>query len=36
MGGFLVWWRQNLPGLHNAALDDTGAPMKNWWPFLYY
>jgi hypothetical protein len=31
-----VWWRQNLPGLANTALDDAGLPMRNWWPFLFY
>jgi hypothetical protein len=36
MGGFLVWWRQNMPGLNNTALDDDGNPMLNWWPFLFY
>jgi hypothetical protein len=36
MGPFLVWWRQNLPGLANTALDDAGLPMRNWWPFLFY
>jgi hypothetical protein len=36
MGPFLVWWRQNLPGRHSAALDDGGAPMLSFWPFLYY
>ena len=36
MGQFTVWWRQNLPGLDNHAIDDDGLPMLNWWPFLYY
>ena len=36
MGGFLIWWRQNMPGLNNMALDDDGNPMLNWWPFLFY
>jgi hypothetical protein len=36
MGGFLIWWRQNIPGLNNTALDDEGNPMLNWWPFLFY
>jgi hypothetical protein len=35
-GGFLMWWRQNVPGLDNRALDDASQPMLNWWPFLYY
>jgi hypothetical protein len=25
-----------MPGLANTAYDDTGAAMKNWWPFLFY
>jgi hypothetical protein len=36
MGRWVVYWRQNMPGLDNAALDDDGRPMKNWWPFLFY
>lgn len=36
MGPFLVWWRQNMPGLGNTAVADDGAPMLNWWPFLFY
>jgi hypothetical protein len=32
----LLWWRQNMPGLDNRALDDSGQSMLNWWPFLYY
>jgi len=36
MGPWLVYWRQNMPGLGSAAEDDAGAPMKNWWPFLFY
>jgi len=35
-GPFLVWWRQNMPGLNNAAQDDDGKPMLNWWPFIFY
>jgi len=35
-GGFLLWWRQNMPGLDNHALDDSGQPMLNWWPFIFY
>jgi hypothetical protein len=35
-GPFLVWWRQNMPGLNNQAKDDQGQPMLNWWPFLFY
>jgi hypothetical protein len=36
MGRWVVYWRQNMPGLDNTARDDAGRPMKNWWPFLFY
>jgi hypothetical protein len=36
MGSWLVYWRQNVPGLDNRSLDDEHQPMKNWWPFLFY
>ena len=36
MGRWVVYWRQNMPGLDNTARDDDGGPMKNWWPFLFY
>ncbi|MBI4699941.1 MAG: hypothetical protein HY744_02040 [Deltaproteobacteria bacterium] len=36
MGPWLVWWRQQFPGLGAAARDDDGAPMLSWWPFVYY
>jgi hypothetical protein len=36
MGPWLVYWRQNMPGLDNRAKDDAGRPMKNWWVFLFY
>ncbi|MBI3726615.1 hypothetical protein HY251_22040 [bacterium] len=36
MGKWVVYWRQRMPGLDNAAKDDDGKPMKNWWPFLFY
>jgi hypothetical protein len=36
MGRWVVYWRQNMPGLDNKAKDDQGRPMKNWWPFLFY
>lgn len=36
MGPWLVYWRQNFPGLDNRQKDDAGKPMKNWWPFLFY
>lgn len=35
-GPWLVYWRQNFPGLDNKARDDNGKPMKNWLPFLFY
>ncbi len=35
-GPWDVWWRQNLPGYQNRAWDETGYPMLNWWPFLFY
>src|SRR5262249_30491731 len=35
-GPFMVWWRQNFPGLGNNARDASGAQMLNWWPFLFY
>ena len=36
LGPWLVYWRQNMPGYGNKALDGLGKPMKNWWPFLFY
>ncbi len=36
MGPWLVYWRQNIPGLENRSKDDSRGPMKNWWPFLFY
>lgn len=36
MGRWMVYWRQNIPGYGNKAVDDNGKPMKNWWPFLFY
>ena len=36
MGPWLIYWRQNFPGLDNRQKDDHGQPMKNWWPFLFY
>jgi hypothetical protein len=35
-GGWQVYLRQSVPGLHNAAYAVDGSPMKNWWPFLFY
>ena len=36
MGPWLVYWRQNWPGLNNKSKDAKGRRMKNWWPFLFY
>jgi len=36
MGAWLVYWRQNFPGLDNKQKDDHSHSMKNWWPFLFY
>jgi hypothetical protein len=36
MGRWVVYWRQNMPGLGNLALADGNRWMKNWWPFLFY
>ncbi len=36
MGPWLIFWRQNMPGLDNKCLDDEGKRMKNWWVFLFY
>ena len=35
-GGWQIYMRQSFPGYHNQAKDVNGAPMKNWWPFLFY
>jgi hypothetical protein len=35
-GGWQLYLRQSIPGLHNAARAVDGSPMKNWWPFLFY
>jgi hypothetical protein len=36
MGPWLIYWRQNFPGLKNRQKDDEVKPMKNWWVFLFY
>lgn len=36
MGAWLVYWRQNMPGLDNRQQDADRKPMKNWIPFLFY
>ena len=36
VGPWMVYWRQNMPGLDNACKDDAMRPMLNWWPFLFY
>jgi hypothetical protein len=35
-GGWQVYWRQSMPGPGTAAHRIDGAPMKDWWPFLFY
>lgn len=35
-GGWVVYWGQSWPGLGNAAIDVSGGPMRNWWPFVFY
>jgi hypothetical protein len=35
-GGWMVYLGQSMPGRGNAARDATGAPMRNWWPFVFY
>jgi hypothetical protein len=35
-GGWQIYLRQSMPGLHNTARAIDGSPMKNWWPFLFY
>jgi hypothetical protein len=35
-GGWQIHWRQSIPGLNNHAKTADGAPMRNWWPLLFY
>jgi hypothetical protein len=35
-GGWQIYLRQSMPGVHNLAHAADGSPMKNWWPFLFY
>jgi hypothetical protein len=35
-GGWQIYWRQNIPGWNNPAKTSDGAPMRNWWPLLFY
>jgi hypothetical protein len=35
-GGWQIYWRQNVPGLNNHAKTADGAPIRNWWPLLFY
>jgi hypothetical protein len=35
-GAWIVWWWQNFPGRDTRARDDDGAPVKSFWPFLFY
>jgi hypothetical protein len=36
MGPWLVYWWQSFPASDRVARSLDGAPMKNWWPFLFY
>jgi hypothetical protein len=35
-GAWIVYWWQNFPGRGTRARDDSGAPVKSFWPFLFY
>lgn len=35
-GEWQIYIRQNMPGYKSGAVDNEGAPIKSWWPFLYY
>jgi hypothetical protein len=35
-GGWFMYWFQSFPGYGNKATTPDGAPMKNWWVYLYY
>jgi hypothetical protein len=35
-GAWNVYWRQNVPGLDNAATSAQGYPLGNWWTYLFY
>jgi hypothetical protein len=35
-GAWAVYWWQSFPNVDRRAIADDGAPMKNWWPFLFY
>jgi hypothetical protein len=35
-GGWQIYWRQSIPGYGTRARGADGAPMKNWWPLLFY
>jgi hypothetical protein len=35
-GGWQIYHRRSMPGLHNLAHAVDGTPMRNWWPFLFY
>ena len=28
--------RPRIPGVDRLAVDDTGGPMRNFWPYLFY
>jgi len=35
-GPWIIYWWQSFPGIDRVAITDDRAPMKNWWPFLFY
>ncbi len=35
-GGWQIYWRQSFPGYANPATGRDGAPIRNWWPYLFY
>jgi hypothetical protein len=35
-GPWIIYWWQSFPGIDREAMTTDGAPMKNWWPFLFY
>ncbi|HEY1203459.1 MAG: immunoglobulin domain-containing protein [Bryobacteraceae bacterium] len=37
-GHWLTFWYQNMPGLNNTTVNpsNSGQPILNWWPFMYY
>jgi hypothetical protein len=35
-GGWQVYWRQSFPGFATTAAGRDRAPLRNWWPYLFY